>query len=231
MIWEETKKQGLELNDQNVGMIANDMRKTHGKDIWAKRTLEKINSMKKTDLLVIDGVRNIEEIETFEKELGKDFLLVGIDVSDDTRYTRAMNRGREDDSMDLNLIKERDRRELSWGLGNVIASADVIITNEGSFEEFRDKVIRAYQEERFLNNQKKVNVIGDYVGFDDNIQGSVERFLENLSEIMEATTDRDQFTLLHNDIKGSMRRDSKYGEYPNIRQAAYDSIQRMFRGE
>jgi dephospho-CoA kinase len=140
MIWEETKKQGLELNDQNVGRIANDMRKTHGKNIWAKRTLEKINSMKRTDLLVIDGVRNIEEVETFEKELGKDFLLIAIEVSDETRHKRAMIRGRKDDSMDTDLIKERDRRELSWGLGNVIASADSVVINEGGIEEFKAKI-------------------------------------------------------------------------------------------
>jgi dephospho-CoA kinase len=140
MIWEETKKQGLELNDRNVGMIANDMRKIHGKNIWAKRTLEKINSMKRTDLLVIDGVRNIEEVETFEKELGKDFLLIAIEVSDETRHKRAMIRGRKDDSMDPDLIKERDRRELFWGLGNVIASADSVVINEGDIEEFKAKI-------------------------------------------------------------------------------------------
>jgi dephospho-CoA kinase len=140
MIWEETKKQGLELNDSNVGMIANNMRKTHGMDIWAKRTIKKIKSIKKTDLLVIDGVRNIEEVETFEKKLGKDFVLVAIKVSDKARHKRAMMRGRKDDSRNLDLIKERDRRELSWGLGNVIASADSVITNEGNLEDFKVKV-------------------------------------------------------------------------------------------
>ena len=51
-----------------------------------------------------------------------------------------MNRGREDDSQDIKLIKERDKRELSWGLGNVIASADVVISNEGPVEEFKQKI-------------------------------------------------------------------------------------------
>ena len=51
-----------------------------------------------------------------------------------------MNRGREDDSQDLDLIKERDKRELSWGLGNVIASADIVISNEGSIEDFQQKI-------------------------------------------------------------------------------------------
>jgi dephospho-CoA kinase len=140
MIWEETKKQGLELNDQNVGMIANNMRKTHGKDIWAKKTIKKINSMKETELLVIDGIRNIEEIETFEKELGKNFVLIAIEVCDKTRHKRALMRGRNDDSMDPDLIKQRDRRELSWGLGNVIAIADSVVKNEGKLEDFKTKI-------------------------------------------------------------------------------------------
>jgi dephospho-CoA kinase len=140
MIWEETKKQGLELNDQNVGMIANNMRKNYGKDIWAKKTLKKINSMKKTELIVIDGVRNIEEVEIFEKELGKDFVLIAIEVSDKTRHKRALMRGRKDDSMDPDSIRHRDRRELSWGLRNVIASADSVVTNEGNLEDFKTKI-------------------------------------------------------------------------------------------
>jgi len=145
-IWEEVKKQGLEINDKNVGKIANEMRKKHGKDIWAKRTLEKIKSIKKSDFLVIDGVRNIEEIETFEKDLGSNFLLIAVQVSDELRYKRAMTRGRKDDSRDINLIKERDKRELSWGLGSVIASADIVISNEGSVEEFKQKIISLFNK-------------------------------------------------------------------------------------
>ena len=140
MIWEETKNRGLNLSDNNVGMIANTMRKEHGMDIWAKKTLEKIRLLKNIDKIVIDGVRNIEEIEAFEKKLGKDFLLIAVQVGDDIRYKRAMNRGREDDSIDLNLIKKRDKREISWGIGNVIASAEIIVSNEGTMEEFKQKI-------------------------------------------------------------------------------------------
>ncbi len=61
------------------------------------------------------------------------------------------------------------------------------------------------------------------------LKGSVEKLLKNITEIMEATESRDQFTQLHQEIKESMRRDRKYGEYPLIRQAAYDSIQQLFR--
>jgi len=140
LVWDETKKRGLELNDKNVGFIANEMRQTHGKNIWAKKTVEKIRSMNVKDLVVIDGVRNLEEIDVFKKELGKDFVVIAIDVSDETRYKRALTRNRKDDSKDINKIKERDKRELGWGLGNLIATADIVITNEGDVEDFKKHV-------------------------------------------------------------------------------------------
>lgn len=140
MVWEEVKKQGLEINDENVGFIANKMREIHGMDIWARRTVEKIISMKDINKLVIDGVRNFEEIDFFKKMLGSNFIIVAIEVSNETRYKRAMLRGREDDSLDLDLVKKRDEREINWGLDRVIASADIVVSNEGNLEDFRKKI-------------------------------------------------------------------------------------------
>ena len=139
-VWEEVKRQGLAINDSNVGSVANKMRKEYGMDIWARRTIEKIRSMKVKKCLVIDGVRNIEEIDTLKKELGDDFIVVAIEVSDETRYNRAMKRKREDDSLDGDLVKERDRREIGWGINRVIASADIVISNENDIEDFQVKI-------------------------------------------------------------------------------------------
>jgi len=140
VVWEEVKKQGLEINDTNVGKVANQMRRQHGMDIWAKRTIEKILKLQSITKLVIDGVRNFEEIEFFKKMLGTDFIVIAVEVSDETRYKRAMSRGREDDSMDLKLIKTRDQREIDWGLDRVIASADIVISNEKGIKEFKSKI-------------------------------------------------------------------------------------------
>jgi len=145
-VWDEVKNRGLELNDKNVGMIADKMRKDHGMDVWARRALDKIKLLNKTDVVVIDGVRNVEEIDRFKKELGKDFVVIAIDASDEKRYERAKSRGRKDDSKDINKIKERDKRELRWGLDVVIASADIVISNEGSINKFKNKVRKALNE-------------------------------------------------------------------------------------
>ncbi|HID25347.1 MAG TPA: flagellar hook-basal body complex protein FliE [Thermoplasmata archaeon] len=137
-VWEEVKKRGLELNDENVGRVADEMRKKHGMDIWARRTLGKIE--RSQDKIVIDGIRNMEEMDFFRKELGKDFLLVAIHASPETRYKRLLERKRDDDTLSVDKVKERDARELRWGLGILIALADVIIINEGFLEEFKTKI-------------------------------------------------------------------------------------------
>ena len=146
MVWEEVKKRGLPLNDENVGRIANQMRKDFGKDIWAQRTLEKISSFDKQDIIVIDGIRNVEEIETFKKELGKDFVIIAIKSSGDIRCKRFLQRGREDDSKDIGDFEKRDKRELGWGLGTVIESADIVVSNEGTIKDFKDEIQKILEE-------------------------------------------------------------------------------------
>ncbi|MCK5258930.1 MAG: flagellar hook-basal body complex protein FliE, partial [Thermoplasmatales archaeon] len=140
MIWEEVKNRKLELSGKNVGTIASQMREEHGKDIWARRTLEKIKSVENMNFIVIDGIRNVEEIDLFKRYLEGNFVVVAVEASDETRQKRALIRNREDDSKDLQRIKERDKRELCWGLGKVIASADIVVLNEGSVEDFQKKI-------------------------------------------------------------------------------------------
>jgi len=145
LVWEETKRQGKKLDDKNVGDVANTMRKKYGMDIWAQRTAEKIHMLKKTAIVVIDGVRNMEEIDYFKQTLGPDFLVVAIDAPDDVRRKRAVARGRTDDSKNLKDLEERDKREIRWGLQKVIADADIVIPNSGSLDEFKKRVATVLQ--------------------------------------------------------------------------------------
>ena len=135
---EETRKRGLEINDENLGKIADEMRKKHGMNIWAKKCLRKIEMME-DKIIVIDGIRNIEEVETFRNKI-ENFILVAIHASPSTRYNRLIKRGRKDDSIKIEDLKRREKRELAWGVGNVIAMADIIVINENSLEKFKEKI-------------------------------------------------------------------------------------------
>jgi len=139
-VWLEVKNRGLPLNDQNVGAIASDMRKRFGQDIWAKKTIDAIQKIKQKDLIVIDGIRSIYEVQSFQHSLHSDFVLIAIIASDTIRYARAQHRGRVDDSVDLQVLKGRDNREISWGIKEVIAKADITIRNESTKESFEKNI-------------------------------------------------------------------------------------------
>jgi dephospho-CoA kinase len=140
LVWEEVQKRGLELTDETVGRIANEMREKEGNDIWAKKTLKRIEDIDVSEFLVIDGVRNIEEIEAFKKVFGADFLLISIIAPDDIRHKRAMTRGRIDDSINIGDILKRDERETHWGIKELIKKADITFSNEGELKAFRNEM-------------------------------------------------------------------------------------------
>lgn len=138
-VWAEVEARDLEFGEGNVGRVAHEMREAHGPGVWAERTLEMLEDVS-GDEVVIDGVRSLAEVEVFRDALGEDFLLVAIHASPSTRRGRLLGRGREDDVADAAEFEARDARELAWGLGRVIALADVVLVNEGSEAAFRDEV-------------------------------------------------------------------------------------------
>ena len=147
LVWDEVRSQGLPLSDETVGTVANEMRDKHGKDYWAIKTVEKIKLLQNSSVVIIDGIRNEEEINRFRIDLEGSFLLIAIDVSSKTRYRRAMTRGRIDDTCDINKIIKRDKREEEWGIKDVISKADIYISNEGDLESFRKEMNRVISQE------------------------------------------------------------------------------------
>lgn len=144
-VWEETKKRGLELVDANVGRVASEMRKTHGPDYWAAQTCEAIlRDHGKKPVILVDGVRNHEEVERFRKTLGDRFELVAITAPPPTRVERLLKRKRSDDSATPEDIQKRDERELGWGIARSIALADHVIVNEGDLPAFQKAVGRLF---------------------------------------------------------------------------------------
>lgn len=134
LVREEAERRGLEPVPESFGQVASDLREAEGPEAWARRTVERIQEIGDERILV-DGVRNLEELDVLREALGDDLLVVAILASPSTRYERMMKRGRAEDTTDLATLEERDRRELGYGLGDVIAMADIYIDNEGDPEE------------------------------------------------------------------------------------------------
>lgn len=127
-VWEEAHARGLALTAENVLRVADAMRREHGPSVWAARTLAKLRGLK-AEKAAVDGVRSLAEADTFRAAL-PDFLLAAVVASPATRHRRLLARPREDGLTSLEAARERDRRELEWGIGEAIAMADVTLVNE-----------------------------------------------------------------------------------------------------
>lgn len=146
-IWDEVKKRKLSMNASTVGSVASDMREKYGSTIWAERTVEAIEKVNDSSIVVIDGIRSISEVNYFRRHLSDSFRLVAIIASDKIRHQRAKKRGRADDSGDDKSIKRRDNREIKWGIKQVINESDIKISNESSLASFREKITNLFSNE------------------------------------------------------------------------------------
>jgi dephospho-CoA kinase len=138
VIREETQRRGLELNPQNVGRVMLELRREEGNNIIAERCVPKIEAQER-DRVVIDGLRSLNEVEVFKTNF-TGFKLVTIHAPSKTRFNRLSLRGRSDDPKTFDVFSERDMRELSVGLGSVIALAEHVIVNDDSIEVFNTEV-------------------------------------------------------------------------------------------
>jgi dephospho-CoA kinase len=129
----EATGRGVQNSDRGVGGFANTERQAHGNDIWARRCLHRLKGRR----TIVDGSRSLDELEVFRKEFGDSVELVAIHAPQRQRYQRLLDRGREDAPGSWEEFLERDRRELSWGLGSLIAMADTMLVNEGDLEDFK----------------------------------------------------------------------------------------------
>jgi len=116
----------------SIGEFANAERERFGKNIWAKRTVEKMSG----GVFLIDGCRSMDEVRSF-RELSDDVLIIGIHSPPDQRYDRLVKRGREDAPQSQDEFNKRDSREISWGLAEVIALSDIMIVNASTLDGFR----------------------------------------------------------------------------------------------
>lgn len=122
---------------EETGPFANKQRELYGKDIWARRIIEKIERENKEadSIVMIDGLRSPSERSVFQGKWRKRFHVVAIFCPPDIRYERLGNRGRGDDPSDRGEFDRRDHRELGWGLGDLIALSDHTIPNVGTAED------------------------------------------------------------------------------------------------
>ena len=127
----------------SIGEFASAERERFGKNIWAKRIVEKMSGR----VFLIDGCRSMAEVRLF-RELNDDVQIVGIHSPPDQRYSRLVKRGRDDAPRNRDEFDKRDSREISWGLAEVLALADIMIINASGLDDFcstAENILRGLQ--------------------------------------------------------------------------------------
>jgi len=137
-IRKETQRRGLEPTPDNIGKMMLQLREEEGPATVAKRCIPKIENSK-SNIVLVDGVRSLNEVDEFKKRF-HNFTLIAVHSSPETRFHRLSKRKRSDDPQGWDVFYQRDLRELSVGQGDVIAVADYMMVNEGTYEEFKASV-------------------------------------------------------------------------------------------
>ena len=150
VVREQTRLRGLEPTPQNVGKVMLELRAQEGNYVIAKKCVPKIKEQPSNRVLV-DGLRSLFEADIF-KEHFSTFTLVSVHAPPEIRFERLRLRGRSDDPPNYEVFHERDMREMSVGLGNVIAMSEKIIVNDNSIEGFKALVRDSFSriEEKWL---------------------------------------------------------------------------------
>lgn len=136
VVRQEAIRRNVNMDDRGVGGFASEERRIEGAGIWAHRCIPLLEDHD----FVIDGSRSVHELEVFRGELGDRVRLVAIYASPEKRFERLKRRNRSDAPQTWEAFRERDAREIGWGLGELIDRADIVLTNEGALEEFHAKV-------------------------------------------------------------------------------------------
>ncbi|MCC6013144.1 MAG: flagellar hook-basal body complex protein FliE [Candidatus Verstraetearchaeota archaeon] len=142
IIREEAKARNIKQTPESLRELMIKLRNEEGLDVIAKRCLKKISNEK---IIVIEGVRSLEELEYFKK-FGS-VCLIAVHASPKTRFNRLIKRNREDDPKDFKTFVERDMTELRIGIGSVIALADKVFVNEGTIEELIEAAKEFFKRE------------------------------------------------------------------------------------
>jgi len=144
IVREEADKRGIPRTPEGMNSVSIQLRQELGDNAVAKLTIPKVKELlKKHKAVIIDGVRSLEEIQTFKDAFPDEkIIIIAVHSSPRKRFERLSRRGRSDDPKTWSEFEARDWKELKFGIGNVIALADYLIVNENHIAEYKREIER-----------------------------------------------------------------------------------------
>ena len=124
----EAKRRNIKPIDTNLGKIAKELREKGGPEIIAENC--------------VDLIKKLNNV--FRKSWK--FPIISIHINKDERFKRLSKRGRSDDPKATNDLMERDKREIEFGLKEVLEKADYKIINNSTITDLQKRVREVVKE-------------------------------------------------------------------------------------
>jgi dephospho-CoA kinase len=138
-------RRGLSVSRDTLTPVANDLARLHGPDYIARELYKR--AKERGGDAVIESLRRPGEIAAL-RALGS-FVLFAVDADPRIRYERIVERGSETDAVSFEKFLFDEKRESVSDNPNVqnlpkcIALADVLLTNNGTFDDLYRQIDKA----------------------------------------------------------------------------------------
>jgi dephospho-CoA kinase len=132
---DEVKRRGLEVNEANEKMVREELRRTEGPGVMARRIITALEKFFEQGhmVTVADGLYSWTEYKIFKERFGDNALIIAIAAPRKLRHARLVNRPVRPLTEDQ--VTSREYAEIE-GIekGGPIANADYTIVNDGEPE-------------------------------------------------------------------------------------------------
>lgn len=139
VVFDEMKKENLEINERNERKIREKLRKQYGMAAMAILSIDKIQEYAKDSNVVIESLYSWEEFKVLKEIFKEDFKLLCLYTTKDLRYQRLAKRTKRPLTKDE--AASRDVSELeNLNKGGPIAFADFIVVNDSTLTDLKSKL-------------------------------------------------------------------------------------------
>jgi dephospho-CoA kinase len=140
---DEVLRRGLAITPENERMVREELRNQNGRDYYAKRVTELVDTMDESVVLV-ESLYMWTEYIVLKDHYGDNLKTIAIHASPNVRYRRLENRPER--PLTRAQAIERDRAQIEFlEQGGPITMADVMIVNETAKEEYFALLDRAIE--------------------------------------------------------------------------------------
>lgn len=141
---EKVKEANLEITPENEKMIREGLRRDLGMGAFAKILLPRIKEYALEGNVVLDGLYSWDEYKILSEELDN-ITMIAVITDKNIRYERLAVRDVR--PLTKEQAKDRDIAEIeNSAKGGPIAFADYFIFNNGSVEEYKDRLLEILKQ-------------------------------------------------------------------------------------